>query len=402
MQRRMPSSHGSRLLPLTALSSLAVLTLLLSCSSTGRKRPSSETLEGRLRALAEDAIARRVFPGCSILAIEGEQTLAELIVGHETYAQGSPRLTKEHRFDLASLTKVVATTPVAMVMNGLGRLPLDRKLSHWFPAYSKGEKSKVTVGQLLAHCSGLPAWRPLYKDPRVRDYASGVGRILALPLESKAGEKYRYSDLGMILLACAMEREMGGRLDRLARFFVFARLGMNETSFGPIPASVPCVPTEVVAERGGLVRGVVHDENAAALGGIAGHAGLFSTARDLAKYLRCILRGGTTSHGRVVLPKASLMRFTQRANLVQGSSRAYGFDTPSGRSSSGTHFSAHSIGHTGFTGTSFWVDLDRKVAVILLSNRVHPTRKGKGIAEFRRKVADCVMQHVLARRAGAR
>jgi len=273
----------------------------------------------------------------------------------------------------------------------------------YFPAFSGPAKERVTVRHLLTHSGGLQWWAPLYKE--LQGKAAYLERIVAMDLAYDPGTKTVYSDLGVILLGDILERVSGtASFEDLARLRVLGPLGMKDTGYRPAPALLERVaPTENDPWRGRVVRGEVHDENAAALGGVAPHAGLFGTAPDLAHLAQMLLDGGSFA-GRRIVSRATVELFTARAG-VPASSRALGWDTPAdetsqrssvagqpGFSSAGTLLSARSFGHTGFTGTSMWMDPERELYVILLTNRVHPTRDNNQIREVRAQVADAAVR----------
>lgn len=336
-------------------------------------------------------IADGAFPG-AVVAVGHRGVLAHLqAFGNLTYATDAPAVTTETLYDLASLTKVVATTTVAMTLVGQERLDLDAPVQDFLPLFAGEGKEKVTVRHLLTHSSGIDWWAPLYQE--VQGKAAYLERIQVMPLVNKPGSKTVYSDLGLILLGEILERVAGAPLDTLASERVFDPLGMKDTLYNPGPELLARVaPTEEdPAWRGRLVHGEVHDENAFALGGVAPHAGLFGTAEDLARLAQMILNGGVFEHRRIV-PRATLAEFTRLAGLPD-STRALGWDTKSPEgSSAGTLFSPNSFGHTGFTGTSIWIDPERELFLILLTNRVHPTRDNKLIRKVRPAVADAVVR----------
>jgi CubicO group peptidase (beta-lactamase class C family) len=305
-------------------------------------------------------------------------------------------------YDLASLTKVVVTTTAAMVLTDEGRLDPDRPVVSFLPGFQGGAKDKVTVAQLLTHSSGLPWWAPLYREVKgKRDY---LQRILAMDLAYEPGTKSVYSDLGVILLGEVLERVAGEPLEAFARRRVLDPLGMKDTLYRPGPALLARIaPTERDPWRGRLLRGEVHDENAFAMGGVAPQAGLFGTAADLARFAQMLLNGGVFEHHRI-MSRETLERFTRRAQ-IPGSTRALGWDTPAdetgtrsstpgapGYSSAGSLLSPRSFGHTGFTGTSLWVDPERRLFVVLLTNRVNPSRDNDEIRRVRAAVADAVVR----------
>jgi CubicO group peptidase (beta-lactamase class C family) len=310
--------------------------------------------------------------------------------GRLTYEPDAPPVTAGTLYDLASLTKVVATTTMAMILVDEGRLDLDQPVREILPGFQGPGKDAVTVRHLLTHSSGLPAIVTLYRD--VQGRAAFLERIQALDLEYPAGSRSVYSDPGIILLGEILERAAGQPLEAFVRERVFEPLGMRETMFRP-PAELRSrvAPTEFDPWRGRLIQGEVHDENAFAMGGVAPHAGLFSTAGDLARFAQMLLNGGTW-HGRRIVSRETVELFTRRAG-IPGSDRALGWDTKSAEgSSAGTLLSPRSFGHTGFTGTSIWIDPERQLFVILLTNRVYPTRENNLIREARPAVADAVMR----------
>ena len=349
------------------------------------------SLPATLDSLLDAAIESGVTPGAAI-AVGRHGRLVHLSGrGRTDWNPASPEVTPATIYDLASLTKVIATTTLAMMLEEEGSLDLDAPLGRYLFELADTVKAALTPRLLLTHRAGLPAWASLWQEHQGRE--AFLQAIDELELVSPPGTETVYSDLGIILLQLAIERLGVASLDVLARERIFAPLGMEDTGFSP-PAGMRSriAPTEHDSIRGGLVHGVVHDENAFALGGVAGHAGLFGSARDLAVFSQMLLQGG--SYGNVHIAKpASVARWT--APREHGSSRALGWDTPSGRSSAGKHFSPWSFGHTGFTGTSLWMDPARDVFVVLLTNRVNPTREQRGHIALRRDVADAVQNAIL-------
>jgi beta-glucosidase-like glycosyl hydrolase/CubicO group peptidase (beta-lactamase class C family) len=341
-----------------------------------------------LDAVIDRALAAKAFPG-GVVAVGHDGALVHLRpFGHLTYDAGSPAVKADTIYDLASLTKVIVTTTMAMVLVDEGKLDLARPVSAFLPAFRGGDKDKVTVEHLLTHSSGVDWWAPLYKE--IAGQPEYVKRIVSMDLKYAPGEKALYSDLGLILLGEILERVAGQSLEAFARERLFQPLGLKDTRYRPGRELLPRIaPAEVVAERGGLVHGVVHDENAMALGGVAPHAGLFGTAPDLARFAQLMLNGGVYDHERIV-SRATLERFTGQIR-VPGSSRAYGWEKPTGDNSAGSRLSPAAFGHTGFTGTSLWIDPAQKLFVVLLTNRVHPTRENNQIRQVRKDVHDAVV-----------
>ena len=348
--------------------------------------------DGRF-AEADGVVARgtadRRFPG-AVLAIGDAAGVRHLrCFGSLAYDAGAPGVDASTIYDLASLTKVIATTTLAMILEEEGRLDLAAPVSRFVAGFRGGEKDRATVEDLLTHASGLPAWAPLFREAKGREAV--VAAAAAVPLEAAPKTRSRYSDLGFILLGAVVEAAAEQGLEASCEARVLRPLGMTETRFNPGPKWLPRIaPTERDPWRGRLVHGEVHDENAFAMGGVAGHSGLFGTAADLARFARMMLGRGELEGTRVAAgPRVE--RFTRRCG-VPGSSRALGWNTPSPGSSAGTLLSPRSFGHTGFAGTSLWIDPDRGVFVALLTNRVNPSREGPGIQELRGAVADAVVR----------
>jgi CubicO group peptidase (beta-lactamase class C family) len=294
-------------------------------------------------------------------------------------------------YDLASLTKVVGLTTGMMLAVSEGKIDLDAPVQRYVPAFAGAGKEAVTIRHLLTHSSGLPAHRRLWE--LATDRAGAIALVNSTPLDTVPGVRMVYSDLGAMVLTEALESAYAMRLDSLLASRVFQPLGMSSTEFLPPASILPRIaPTERDPWRGRILRGEVHDENAARLGGISGHAGLFSDAEDMLTFGEWLLgrrEGGTA--GRVPISPAVAATFTTRQDRPPGSSRALGWDTPSENSSAGTRFSSQSFGHTGFTGTSIWMDPTRGVVLVLLTNRVNPTRDNNRHVALRRAVADATI-----------
>jgi CubicO group peptidase (beta-lactamase class C family) len=353
-------------------------------------------------AIVEAAASARAFPG-AVLAVGRDGALAHLrAFGRFSYDPDAAEVATDTLYDLASLTKVVVTTTLSMILVDEGKLDLDARVHAFFPAFSGPAKERVTVRHLLTHSGGLQWWAPLYKE--VQGKPAYLERIVAMDLAFDPGAKTVYSDLGIILLGDILERVSGTGFEELARQRVLQPLAMKDSRYRPPAALLERIaPTENDPWRGRVVRGEVHDENALALGGVAPHAGLFGTAPDLAHLAQALLDGGSFG-GRRIVSRATVELFTERAGIPV-SSRALGWDTPTdesgqrsstpgqpGYSSAGSLFSARSFGHTGFTGTSMWMDPERELYVILLTNRVHPTRDNNKIRDTRAQVADAVVR----------
>ncbi len=369
----------------------ALTALLAGCASATAGPVAPDAGWRGLAALLDSAVAAGAAPG-AVLAIS---------IGGRRWTHATGRLGLDDAsppdertvYDLASLTKVVALTPLVLDAVTSGRLDLDEPVARRVPEFAGPGKDAVTLRHLLTHSSGLPAWRPLYREAPDRD--SALALVFATPLDTAPGARERYSDLGLILAGVVIERLEGAPLDVLAARRL-AALGLHETRFRPPAAWTRRIPpTELDPWRGHVLRGEVHDENAARLDGVAGHAGLFGSARDLLRYGEWWLaRVGHGGPGGVAAWRPAGTRldsvaraFTARQDLVPGSSRALGWDTPSEGSSAGPLLANWSFGHTGFTGTSVWVDPSRALVVVLLTNRVHPTRDNPRVGPLRRAVA---------------
>ncbi len=343
----------------------------------------------------EKAIADKAFPGAT-LAVGYRGKVAVHAFGKLSY--DAKAATAPHTmYDIASLTKVVATTTlVAKLAEGDFPVPLDldAKIERYLPEWASGPNAewrhKVTVRHLLTHTSGLPPFKEYWRTSKNKQ--DTLTKIFAEPLDYEPGTKEIYSDLGIILMAEIIERLTGRTLDDLAKSYIFSPLGMQDTMYRPPKKLWPQIaPTEIDNNlRHRLVQGEVHDENAFAIGGVSGHAGLFSTAPDLAAFCQMLLNGGVYAHQRI-LRRATIVQFTTPQQL-SGGTRTLGWAVPTEGGSSGHYFSAHSFGHTGFTGTSIWIDPDRQLFVVLLTNRVHPTRENLKIQQVRPALHDAVMQ----------
>ena len=346
------------------------------------------------RRVLEQAIADRAFPAAVIEVGSAGQMRWRQAFGRLTYDADAAVATDDTIFDLASLTKVLSTTPLVMQQLERGVLTLDDPVSAHLTEWRGEDRADVTLRDLLAHCSGLPWWRPYYRelDPSTALGASAwemyERAISAEPLEYAPRSKSIYSDLDFILLGFIVH----GRVPLPDRFaMMLSQMGIvEEIQFTPPKLwHARMAPTGFDPWRGRVLVGEVHDENAAALGGVSGHAGLFGTAAAVGSYARHLLQ---VLDGRAgVFRRATLEEFVTRRADVPGSSRALGWDTMLPTSSCGTKMSARAFGHTGFTGTSLWIDPENDIYVALLTNRVHPTRDNEAIRNVRPAVHDAVM-----------
>lgn len=366
--------------------------------SEAQLRPAYDVVEAGLKDKA--------FPGAT-LAVGYRGKVAIRAFGKLSYEAKAAAVKPTTMYDIASLTKVVATTTlVAKLAEGDFAVPLDldAKIERYLPEWTSGPqpewRHRVTVRHLLTHTSGLPAFKEYWRTSKSKQ--DTLEKIFAEPLEYEPGTKETYSDLGIILMAEIIERLTGRKLDDLANNFVFAPLGMKDSMYEPPKNLWPQIaPTEIDNNlRHRLVHGEVHDENAFAIGGVSGHAGVFSTAPDLAAFCQMLLNGGVYAHQRI-LRRATVGQFTTPQQL-SGGARTLGWAVPTPGGLSGHYFSAHSFGHTGFTGTSIWIDPDRQLFVVFLTNRVHPTRENQKIQQVRRDLHDAVMQALGFATAAAR
>ena len=352
----------------------------------GADRPSDvRPLEDSLRRVLETAVSDSIFPGGIALIGNRAGVLTQVAVGRLDWAPDAAMVSAETIWDMASLTKVVGLTSAMMQLVEQGRVDLDAPVQRYLPEWQGAGKDAVTVRHLLTHSGGLAPFIQLWK--RTSSAAEARRIVLAAPLDTAAGARMVYSDLGAMLLGWVVERVSGEPLDRYLAAHVFGAAGMRDTRFLP-PAALRerIAPTERDPWRGRHLRGEVHDENAHLLGGVSGHAGLFSTGADLVRFARLYLNGGELEGVRVFQTE-TIRRFTtvQRAGF---SNRALGWEVPTGGNSAGRLMRAPAFGHTGFTGTSLWIDPANDRFVILLTNRVNPTRERTGIARVRTTVAE--------------
>jgi CubicO group peptidase (beta-lactamase class C family) len=346
-------------------------------------------------SVLEQAIRDRAFPGAAYGILLNGEVVALDAAGQFTYAPASPAVTSSTIFDLASLTKVIATTPLAMLLFDRRILSLDALLGEILPGFVVGMvpgsgKNRVTLRSLLAHSSGLPAYARLFEHHHSPE--AMLRAALRLPLEAPPDTRAEYSDIGFMLLGKALEVLSG---DLLSRFFhreITAPLGLETARFCPPLDWRPQIPPteDDTTFRHRIIQGEVQDENCCALGCVAGHAGLFANALDVLRFAACILANGQTASGKQLFQPETVRLFATRQTAPPGTSRALGWDTPTPPSSSGKFFSPESIGHLGYAGTSLWIDPQRNLAVVLLTNRTWPDRSNDAIRQVRPAFHDAI------------
>ncbi len=368
--------------------------LIISAPAAGQSNlPNPQYLDS-LRTCLNQAISDSAFPGCAISVGYRGKLIFEQSFGNFTYDPHSPKIEVNSIFDLASVTKVVATTTISMILYDQGRLDLNWRVADIVPAFQGNDKDKVTIRQILTHTSGLPGWIRFYLELNGKERI--VREICNTELVNEPGTVYVYSDLGMILMQNVIETITKKPLDQLVRDYITTPLGMKRTFFNPDSGlREEIVPTEISEWHKKLVHGFVHDENTYVMGGVSGHAGLFSTVQDLSIFCQMYLNKGLYD-GKRILKSETINLFTSRQNMIEGSTRALGWDTRSEEHSmAGEFMSMSAFGHSGFTGTSIWIDPENQVFVVLLSNRVYPTRENRKISRVRPKVHNYVMKAVL-------
>jgi CubicO group peptidase (beta-lactamase class C family) len=371
------------------------LLILLSVAAPCQASPYPDAVEPatnsfvELDHVVEHHISKGNLHGAVILVGHQDAVVFEKAFGSRSVEPEIEAMTPETVFDLASLTKVVATTPSVMLLVQRGLLKLDDPASKYLPAFGKAGKRKVTVRQLLVHYSGLPADLRQTRRRRVTS-KNALSRIYQTRLVAPPGQRFIYSDLGFVVLGKIVEKVTGTSLDRFAKDNIFSPLEMASTGFVPRPETVANIaPTERLKE-GGMLRGQVHDPLASKLGGVAGDAGLFSTARDLARFCQMLLQRGSLDGIEVFRPETVALMTSPQSPDGKPNVRGFGWDIQSTYSSvKGSFFSPASYGHTGYTGTSLWIDPEMRTFLIILTNRVHPDGKGN-VKELRAELANIV------------
>ncbi len=369
---------------------IKIITLLLLSVASSIYPQKQKNMFIDVDIVINKAINDSAFPGAVVLIWKDGKTIYEKAFGNYTYDPESQKVYPHTLYDLASLTKVIATTTAAMICYDRKLFSLDDKVVKYIPQFGVNSKENITIKNLLLHNSGLPAWKKFYG--RNIKYDEVINEIYNSELEYKTGEKTVYSDLGIITLGKIIEKVTGKNLDKFCEDEIFNPLKMKSTFFNPNDSLKQfCAPTEVDNYwRMKTLQGEVHDETSAMLNGVAGHAGLFSTASDISKLMSVLMNKGKVGQNQFI-KQSTVELFTKRYS--EESTRALGWDTKSDSgSSAGNYFSKNSFGHTGFTGTSIWADPDRNLFVVFLTNRVYPTRENIKIQIIRPQLHDVIIK----------
>ncbi|HET6842519.1 MAG TPA: serine hydrolase domain-containing protein [Candidatus Angelobacter sp.] len=339
--------------------------------------------------ILQTAVEQGVFPGASLAVVHRGKLIALKALGRFTYDPDSAAVSVESIYDLASLTKVIATTAVCMILHERGIFQLGQPIVEVLPEFANYDyrRSEITFQMLLAHSSGLPAYQRLFETASSKEEL--IQQAFKVPLVTDPLTAAEYSDIGFILLGVALERMTGEPLNEFCRREIFLPLGLNHTGYKPSDEWKSLIPPAVDDQtfRHRVIQGEVHDENAWVMEGVAGHAGVFATARDVSVFTHCVMSGGAP-----LLRPETVQFFTRRQPQPWGTSRALGWDTPSSPSQSGRYFSPSSYGHLGYTGTSLWIDPVRQLSVTLLTNRTWPDCRSQRIKEIRPAFHDAVIE----------
>ena len=337
--------------------------------------------------IINQGISSKIFPGAQILVVKDNKLISQKSFGKLSYDENSRAVNNSTIYDIASITKVLSVTPIAMKLIDQRKLSLEHTLEQYYPSLYGKPNGKITIKHLLTHSSGLKPFIEFYKQDPNMQKEQMLNNIFSSSLDFNPGDKQQYSDLGIIILMDIVEKVSHSSLDDLCERWVFDAIGMKNTSYNPSDLIKDNIaPTEVDDYfRNRVLLGEVHDENAWVMGGVSGHAGIFSTSKDIAIMMQMLNNGGIWL-GRRYFNSASIDQFTERQDQYFETDRALGFDKPStsGKSSAGDYLSDNSFGHLGFTGTSVWSDPDSDIIIVLLTNRVHPSRDRGGIYKVRR------------------
>lgn len=383
----------------TSVAALSRYSVPMQSEVVAQSNPATGARFAAARAVLEKAIQERAFPGAAYGVLYRGSMVALDAAGRFTYEAGAPAVKPETVFDLASVSKVVATTSAAMLLADRGLFDLDARLGDILPGFVIGMepgsgKERVTLRMLLAHSSGLPAYATLFRTCSTPDAL--LRATLQLPLEAKPGARTEYSDFGYILLGKVIEVLTGEALDVFCAREIFAPPGLTTMRFRPREEARPFIPPteDDTTFRHRVIQGEVQDENCFVLGGVAGHAGVFANVADVLRFAQCILARGRTGDGRQLFRAPTIEQFATRQVSQEGKPRALGWDVPTEGSSSGRYFGPRSIGHLGYSGCSLWIDPDQELAVVLLTNRTWPDRSSQAIKQVRPVFHDAVVEAV--------
>ena len=360
-------------------------------------------IEDRIKSLLNEGVKGGIYPGAVLLVGHKGENVFFQEVGHRSLVPGSDPMQKDTIFDLASLTKPLATSLAIMSMVDKEAVYLDQPLTDLLAETVPEDKRNLTLRLLLCHSAGFPDWKPFYLELNkfpIEDRKKQLRqRLLEMPLAYQPGKEVLYSDLGFMMLEWVVEESTGLPLNKFIDKYFYGPLSLKRTFFSNTECQLrfdedQFAATEDCLWRKKVMRGYVHDENAYVLGGYSGHAGLFGTAEEV-YVLADLLRGHFPGQRADYFKPETVKTFFSRQDIVNGSTWALGWDTPSTQdSSSGRYFSANSVGHLGFTGTSVWMDIEKDIIVVLLTNRIHPTRNNEKIKAFRPKIHDVIMEEL--------
>ncbi len=350
-------------------------------------------IEENIEKLINYAVKNCVFPGGSALISYSDNLIYNKGFGSFSYENNSKKVNENTIYDLASLTKVIAAATAVMILKDKGEIDIEKNVNYYIPEYKGEYKDLVKVRHLLNHSSGLPPWKPLFESSS--DKQSLLENLYQIALEANPGVKCDYSDLGYILLGEIIERITSAGFDKFCSDMIYKPLDMENTFFCPpedMREKIP--PTEDCKFRGRVIQGEVHDENAYVMGGISGHAGLFSNSSDIANFCQMIMNGGDYKGINLIHPD-TVKEFTARTTDIPDCKWALGWRMFMGEGDViGSYFSENSFGHLGYTGTSMWIDPLNELFIILLTNRVHPTRENNKITEFRPNFHDEILMSI--------
>ena len=361
-----------------------------------RKENNKYNLETAF-AVIDSAINNKIFPGAQIFISKGEDIIVHKGVGNYTYDNSSRKVDTTSIYDIASITKVMSTVPVLMKLVEKKKISINSYVNEYYPLFSDGYKKQVKIKHLLTHSSGIKGYVQYFKMDSINTEKDIIQDIVNRDLEFIPGKEFQYSDLGFIFLKNIIEKANRSNFENLTSRWIYRPLNMSNTYFNPVlNLRDRIVPTEYDSGyRKKMVHNEVHDENTFMIGGVSGHAGLFSNVWDIAIFTKLFLNEGVWI-GKRHFNKSTVRKFIENQNIPSGSDMALGWDTPSLLgSSAGDYFSDQSFGHLGFTGTSVWADKKDEIIIILLTNRVHPSRDKGGIYGIRREFHNKVMEEIL-------